>query len=115
MRTTALNDYTYMVLSQNDELNKDVGNVLDNVFGLRKVQYDLANKKPLNRKPVDIALVEKNYYNDGTFQKWSDEKGAETKLILIVDELVRNLPANQDSRVLSVVSRATLRNQLLVS
>ncbi len=114
MQTQTLNDYTYMVLSQNDQLNQDVGEVLDNVFGLRKVQNSMTDIESFNDGHVDIALIDKESYNSNELDNWNSKNDSHTKLILIVDELSRMKAVGSD-KVFAFVSKSTLQNQLLTT
>lgn len=104
-----------MVLSHNDKLNQDVGEVLDNVFGLRKVQKPLTDKKSLSNEHVDIALIDREHYNFEELTGWSNDKDYHTKLVLIVDELSRSQAIDSEKGIFTFVSRSTLQNQLLTT
>ncbi len=114
MEARNINDYTYMVISKNNQLDSDVKNVLGNVFGLKKVQNDVNNAKSDLRDKIDIALIDNESSDfDDVVQNWGYDKADKTKLILIGAGEKSDQLTSPESDKYIFISKSALRHELL--
>lgn len=113
MELTKLHDYSYMLISQNQELNSDVNSVLGGIFGLKRVTVSTKALKPVIEDKVDLVLIDQDDSGDA-MQSWMGSDTV-TKVVLIGNgEKGGRLSSSSGSDYL-FISKAMLRQQLLVT